>query len=1764
MKFIDSAEIKGSLSITDYLSMSIGTNDGIRLYGITPTTSSQTNGLAVFHIGDDLGAYESGGEALVFRFGSMSNSIALTSDITANGSVFKDAMSLKTTASSTITTIYNAFNLNYITSNGILLSDSLGNITANSSFFFDTTSNTLNVPNITMPTTGIFTGGNVWTFNNLSNIYNENKKFSSQKLDNYSPTMVLTYDSNISVITDINGSISDSTTIEARPYGTVSNDWSVRHLSNNNNPCVVVSNGLAVGGILNLEGSALNIAKGTQLSTDGSSQYMPKIKLFNHSAIWTGAIDASTCSSSSNSNIKHYFGTNWGEQSNDAYFVSNNCLVITTDKTYSNSLIGNIYITTPTGEETAHVVEVDSDVLNLNSTNIYLGTATSHIYLNENYLPLATPSNPGALTWNGASWYFNNTSTNALSTTLTGYVVGTNTALSATDTILTAFGKLQAEINARPGTVTSVSLTAPALMTVTGSPITSSGTLALAWNGTSSYFVLANGGTVATSTYALTSSLSSYIPLSGSSSLAGSIIPSTTNTYSLGSSSYVFSNMYASYFNGNLTGNATTATTASAVAWAGITYKPAGMDNRGAARLYRGDAADGYWLSHSWSDVCFSYFGSNSWYLTASNSGGDSQGGIHTVLVDYAGLSVNSLQLGGIAASSYLLSSTAASTYLPFSTITPFSVGSVSVNNYWGKLATLTITSQWGSASAVVRIADGGGDVSNLNYAATIKVNMKHQTAMTDALNYMACDVESSVGIDPADIRLIKTVDTSSTKTCELWIQWRLTYSSVQCLGENKGSTTFASSSLVSAPTAEINHITAGTNTNKLPSLSVVNLSSSNPVYSSGFKTNVYANTGLVNGTGDGASYTVYNQSLASWWGTGIYDGCNGKCTGFIDHRSGNLTMSGSITANTISIVGDGIQNLFVGNDASFGDCNTASTISLQGSVYSNKGFLKFGSSGPIVGYDGSTFNIPSTLTITGLITANGGIKSSAAAALSLTANGSGTYMTSVLYQDASGVYLERGLASESGSASPLPFYVSKRGGGGPYPFLVNANDVTTNTMLYANGGISGNLTGHASLDLPLTGGTMSGNLLGGTPYNIGATSNWWGSIYATTIYESNVALSSKYLGVNGTASNAAALGGKSPSWYLPGGQYFIPGSAGAPDYTLLFTVVFSSQYQGFNNEVYISGRYDASRYSIAIGNDANTANVYVSKFGSPINDAGRIKYIVTNTSSYHNTVKVYLVRLSWDYTTDYSFGSSTGSYDSYAENSSPTPTTTDPGVTAPTLSTFGYNTIANTVTAAGGFVGSLTGHASLDLPLSGGTMNAGAKILTLQDMTISTGANTNYANAPFVAQRNTINGITTHASIGFHNRGANAAALFYHAANSNFWFNDHIGGLYQLWSSKDFASQSITNWTTAYNWGNHASAGYLLASTAASTYLPIGGTASNASALGGVAADYFVQGTGYDDNSTYGKRTTCFSYNKSTASSTCLTDPLSSGFYDGSFTARQTPNNTWAFIINTAHSNSNAVNKFQFQIAAGFGNKYNTSDWGAENYWVRVINPNGVGDWRTLIHSDNYTLFNNFTSGITVKESLSFTSDVGGGFRFGPISGSTTWVGLWHEYDPGSSEINATLSFDSRNTRLNAPSLSSATGNLLLAIGGSDLVTLSSDNLSVSCPFHSKEIYINGSLRVKYQEKSADYTVTDRDCGTIIAMTNTGLTMTIQAGSNYIAGFHVDISGPGGGTISSYIHFTDAWYLNGNAHAAGTNLGLQSETASIRYVAGVWYVSLP
>ena len=94
------------------------------------------------------------------------------------------------------------------------------------------------------------------------------------------------------------------------------------------------------------------------------------------------------------------------------------------------------------------------------------------------------------------------------------------------------------------GTVTSVGLTVPSIFTVSGSPITTSGSLSFVWNGASTNFVLGNGTTVATSTYALASSLSSYLTTATASSTYQPLATNLTSISALGnpsSNGYVLS-----------------------------------------------------------------------------------------------------------------------------------------------------------------------------------------------------------------------------------------------------------------------------------------------------------------------------------------------------------------------------------------------------------------------------------------------------------------------------------------------------------------------------------------------------------------------------------------------------------------------------------------------------------------------------------------------------------------------------------------------------------------------------------------------------------------------------------------------------------------------------------------------------------------------------------------------------------------------------------------------------------------------------------------------------------------------------------------------------------------------------------------------------------------------------------------------------------------------------------------------------------------------
>jgi hypothetical protein len=74
----------------------------------------------------------------------------------------------------------------------------------------------------------------------------------------------------------------------------------------------------------------------------------------------------------------------------------------------------------------------------------------------------------------------------ALGSAITGYTVGANSALAASDTVLSAFGKLQGQVNARgTGTVTSVTVSAGTGLSG-GGTVTTSGTITLANAGVTS------------------------------------------------------------------------------------------------------------------------------------------------------------------------------------------------------------------------------------------------------------------------------------------------------------------------------------------------------------------------------------------------------------------------------------------------------------------------------------------------------------------------------------------------------------------------------------------------------------------------------------------------------------------------------------------------------------------------------------------------------------------------------------------------------------------------------------------------------------------------------------------------------------------------------------------------------------------------------------------------------------------------------------------------------------------------------------------------------------------------------------------------------------------------------------------------------------------------------------------------------------------------------------------------------------------------------
>lgn len=104
---------------------------------------------------------------------------------------------------------------------------------------------------------------------------------------------------------------------------------------------------------------------------------------------------------------------------------------------------------------------------------------------------------------------------------------------------------------------------------------------------------------------------------------------------------------------------------------------------------------------------------------------------------------------------------------------------------------------------------------------------------------------------------------------------------------------------------ANINNTTLTGSTN-IENLNVTNqftvnsLGTSNLTYNNSIISNPPVLDGFGKGSGDGLSYSIFNNAIFSWFATGFVDTCNKVCNLLIDHRAGSIIMKGELNSTSV------------------------------------------------------------------------------------------------------------------------------------------------------------------------------------------------------------------------------------------------------------------------------------------------------------------------------------------------------------------------------------------------------------------------------------------------------------------------------------------------------------------------------------------------------------------------------------------------------------------------------------------------------------------------------------------------------------------------------------------------------------------------------------------------------------------------------------------------------------------------------------------------
>lgn len=128
---------------------------------------------------------------------------------------------------------------------------------------------------------------------------------------------------------------------------------------------------------------------------------------------------------------------------------------------------------------------------------------------------------------------------------------------------------------------------------------------------------------------------------------------------------------------------------------------------------------------------------------------------------------------------------------------------------------------------------------------------------------------------------------------------------------------------------ANINDATLTGSTN-IENLNVTNqftvnsLGTSNLTYNNTIISNPPVLDGFGIGSGDGLSYSIFNNAIFSWFATGFVDTCNKVCNLLINHRTGSIIMKGELNSATVQTINANATNM---------TCTTMQATNLQSST---------------------------------------------------------------------------------------------------------------------------------------------------------------------------------------------------------------------------------------------------------------------------------------------------------------------------------------------------------------------------------------------------------------------------------------------------------------------------------------------------------------------------------------------------------------------------------------------------------------------------------------------------------------------------------------------------------------------------------------------------------------------------------------------------------------------------------------------------------------